>query len=53
MKECRALGASELEYDYKLTALRMIATNPIREKTMPKCKKRRTKRKGTKVNWTH
>ena len=32
MRECRALGASELEYDYRLTALRMIATDSIRDK---------------------
>merc|ERR1712086_341472 len=32
MKECRALGASELPYDHKLSALRMIATDGIREK---------------------
>ena len=32
MRECRSLGASELEYDYRLTALRMIATDSIREK---------------------
>ena len=32
MKECRALGASELPYDHKLSALRMVATDGIREK---------------------
>ena len=32
MTELRALGASQLPYDYKLTALRMIATPAIKEK---------------------
>jgi len=32
MSECRALGGSELPYDHKLSALRMIATDGIREK---------------------
>ena len=32
MRGCRSLGASELEYDYRLTVLRMIATDSIREK---------------------
>ena len=56
IRECRALGASELEYDYRPTALRMIATDPIREKMDyedAKVQTHRTKRKAPRVNWKH
>ena len=32
VRECRAMGATDLAFDHKLTAIRMIATDSIREK---------------------